>query len=44
MGGDARELALEVRVPIWGIRSGGAHRGRLAAMKQIGGGEPAMAG
>jgi hypothetical protein len=28
--GGARELALEVRVPIWGISGGGAHRGGLA--------------
>jgi hypothetical protein len=37
--GGARELALEVRVQIWGIGSGGAHRGGLAAVKQVGGGE-----
>jgi hypothetical protein len=35
--GDALELALEVRVSIWGIGGGGAHRGRLAMAKQIGG-------
>jgi hypothetical protein len=29
-GGGARELALEVRVPIWNIGSGEAHRGTLA--------------
>jgi hypothetical protein len=38
-GGGARELALEVRVPIWGIGSGGAHRGGLVAATQVGGGE-----
>jgi hypothetical protein len=32
-GAGARELALEVGVPIWGIGSGGAHRGRLTAVK-----------
>jgi hypothetical protein len=42
--GGARELALEVRVPIWGIGSGGAHRGGLVAVKQVGGGEPVTAG
>jgi hypothetical protein len=42
--GGAREQALEVRVPIWGIDSGGAHRGGLTAARQVGGGEPAMAG
>jgi hypothetical protein len=36
--GGVRELALDVRVPIGGIGSGGAHRGRLVAMKQVGGG------
>jgi hypothetical protein len=40
----ARELAPEVRVPIWCIGSGGAHRGRLAAVKQVGGGEPMTVG
>jgi hypothetical protein len=43
-GGGARELALEVGVPIWGIGSGWAHRGGLAAVKQVGGGEPVMVG
>jgi hypothetical protein len=43
-GGGARELALEMRVPIWGIGSGGAHRGGLAVRKHVGGGEPVMAG
>jgi hypothetical protein len=38
------ELAPEVRVPIWGIGGGGAHRGGLTVAKQIGGGELAMAG
>jgi hypothetical protein len=38
--GGAGEVALEVRVPIWGIGSGGAHRGGLAGVKQVGGGEP----
>jgi hypothetical protein len=33
-----------VRVLIWYIGSGGAHRGGLAAAKQVGGGEPATAG
>jgi hypothetical protein len=33
-----------VRVPIWGIGSGGAHRGGLAAAKQVDGGEPATTG
>jgi hypothetical protein len=42
--GGARELALEMRVLIWGIGSGGAHRGRLTAAKQVGGGKPATAG
>jgi hypothetical protein len=40
----ARELAPEVRVPIWGIGSRGAHRGGLVVAKQVGGGESAMAG
>jgi hypothetical protein len=43
-GRRSRELLLEVRVPICGIGSGGAHRGGLAVVKQVGGGEPAMAG
>jgi hypothetical protein len=30
--GGTRELAPEVRVPIWGISGGGAHRGGLAAV------------
>jgi hypothetical protein len=42
--GDAREQAPEVRVPIWGIGGGGAHRGGLTAAMQVGGGESAMAG
>jgi hypothetical protein len=42
--GGARELAMEVGVPIWGIGSGGAHRGRLTTAKQVGGGEPATVG
>jgi hypothetical protein len=41
---DQAHLAtLEVKVLIWGIGSGGAHRGGLAAAKQVGGGEPATA-
>jgi hypothetical protein len=43
-GGGARELALEVRVPIWGIGSEGAHRGGLAAVKRVHGGEWVIAG
>jgi hypothetical protein len=39
--GGARELALEVRVLIWGIGSGGAHRGGLEVAKQVSGGEEA---
>jgi hypothetical protein len=42
--GGARELAPEVRVPIWGTGSGGAHRGGLVVVKQSGGGELATAG
>jgi hypothetical protein len=42
--GGARELAPEVRVPIWCIGSGEAHRGGLTAVKQVGSGEPATAG
>jgi hypothetical protein len=42
--GGAGEVALEVRVPIWGIGSGGAHCGRLATVKQVSGGEPATVG
>jgi hypothetical protein len=42
--GGARELALEMRTPIWGIGSGGAYRGGLTAVKQDGGGESATAG
>jgi hypothetical protein len=38
--GGAKELTPEVRVPIWAIGGRGAHRGGLAAAKQIGGGEP----
>jgi hypothetical protein len=43
-GGGARELALEVGVPIWGIGNGGAHRCGLVAVKQVGGGEPKKTG
>jgi hypothetical protein len=39
----ARELALEVRVPIWGIGSGEAHRGGLTVVKQVGSGEEMVA-
>jgi hypothetical protein len=42
--GGARELAPEVRVPIWGIGREGAQRGGLAEMKQVDVGEPAMIG
>jgi hypothetical protein len=42
--GGAREQAPEVRVLIWGIGGGGAHRCGLTAMKQVGGGELATAG
>jgi hypothetical protein len=42
--GGARELALEVRIPIWGIGSRGTHCGRLVKVKQVGGGEPVTAG
>jgi hypothetical protein len=42
--GGARELALEVRVPIWGIGGRGAHCGGLTTEKQVGGGEPATVG
>jgi hypothetical protein len=31
-------------VPIWGIGSGGAHRGGLAVVRQVGGGEAVMVG
>jgi hypothetical protein len=42
--GAARELALEVRVPIWGIGGGGAHGGGgLTVVKQVGGGEETVA-
>jgi hypothetical protein len=43
--GAARELALEVRVPIWGIGGGGAHHGGggLMVVKQVGGGEETVA-
>jgi hypothetical protein len=41
--GGVRELAPEVRVPIWGIGDGGTHRGGLTAVTQVGGGEPATA-
>jgi hypothetical protein len=43
-GGGAKELALEVRVPIWCIGRGGAHLGGLAVMKQVSSGEPTTAG
>jgi hypothetical protein len=33
-----------VRVLIWGIGGGGAHRGGLAAAKQVDGGEPTTVG
>jgi hypothetical protein len=42
--GGARELAPEVRVPIWCICSGGAHYGWHVVVKQVSGGEPATAG
>jgi hypothetical protein len=42
--GGARELALEVRVPIWSTGGGGAHCGGLTAAKQVSSGEQAMAG
>jgi hypothetical protein len=42
--GSAKEVALEMMVPIWGIGDGGAHRGELVAAKQVSGGEPVMAG
>jgi hypothetical protein len=42
--GGASELDPEVRVPIWGIGGGGAHRGGLTPAKQVGGGEPATVG
>jgi hypothetical protein len=42
--GGARELAPEVRVSIWGIGGGGAHRGGLAAAMQVSCGDPATAG
>jgi hypothetical protein len=42
--GGVRELALEMRTPIWGIGSGGAYRGGLTTAKQDGGGESATAG
>jgi hypothetical protein len=38
------ELALEVGVLIWGIGRGGAHRGGLTVVKQVGGGEPTTVG
>jgi hypothetical protein len=43
-GGGARELALKVGVSNWAIGSGGANRGKLAAVRQVGGGELVMAG
>jgi hypothetical protein len=42
--GGVRELALEVRVPIWGTGGDGAHHGGLVVVKQIGGGEPTTVG
>jgi hypothetical protein len=42
--GGARELTREVRVLIWGIGGGGAHRGGLTVVKQVGGEEPVTAG
>jgi hypothetical protein len=42
--GGAWELALEVRILIWGIDSGGAHHGRLVVAKHVGGAESAMTG
>jgi hypothetical protein len=42
--GGARDLALEVRIPIWGIGHGWANHGGLMAVKQVSGGEPAMIG
>jgi hypothetical protein len=33
-----------VRVPIWGIGGGGAHRGGLTAVTQVSSGEPGTAG
>jgi hypothetical protein len=41
--GGARELALEVRVPIWGIGGGGAHHDGLTVVEQVGGEEPVTA-
>jgi hypothetical protein len=43
-GGGAKDLSLEMGVPIWGIGSEGAHRGGLAAAKQVSGWELATAG
>jgi hypothetical protein len=43
-GGGAKELALEVRIPIWCKGRGRAHLGGLAVVKQVGSGEPATAG
>jgi hypothetical protein len=42
--GGVRDLALEVRVLIWGKGGRGAHWGGLAVVKLVGGREPAMAG
>jgi hypothetical protein len=42
--GGTRERTLEVRVPIWGICGREPHRGGLAAVKQVDGGEPTTAG
>jgi hypothetical protein len=42
--GGARELTKEVRVPIWGIGGGGAHRCGLAAAKEVGSGATVSSG
>jgi hypothetical protein len=36
--GGAREQALKLKVPIWGIGGRGAHRGGLVAATQVSGG------
>jgi hypothetical protein len=41
--GGARELALELRVSIWGIGGRGAHRGGLTVAQQVDGGEETAA-
>jgi hypothetical protein len=43
-GGGARELTPQVKVPIWGIGGGGAHRGGLTVVRQVSGGSLATAG